>query len=71
MSMNPLINIDGDTASGSWYFLLTFAMTDGSSGWSQGWYDEQYITVGGQWLFDRVDVSFGGSSAFERNQSIG
>lgn len=46
-------------------------MTDGRSGWSQGWYDEQYTIVDGQWLFDHVDVSFGGSSVFERNQSMG
>jgi hypothetical protein len=52
---NPVIDIDGDTATGKWYFEVPTTM-DGEAGWIQGVYDETYERVDGEWKFSEVNV---------------
>lgn len=56
MSHNPLIDIDGDEATGKWYYEVPVVWEDGTAGWSQGAYNEQYRRVDGDWKFDRVEI---------------
>jgi len=56
MSHNPLIDIDGDTATGQWYYEVPVIWEDGTAGWSQGAYDEDYRRVDGEWLFERIEI---------------
>ena len=56
MVMNPVIEVDGDTAKGKWYFLG--AMTQGDQAlWSSLWYDDVYVRVDGEWKFKSVKVN--------------
>jgi hypothetical protein len=40
---NPLIEVDGDTATGHWHAIVTSTMPDDSSLWILGLYKEQYV----------------------------
>jgi hypothetical protein len=56
--MNPIIEVDGDTATGQWRILtpLTVKTPDGDpeSRWLLGAYDETYIRQNGVWLFQNL-----------------
>lgn len=57
----PLIEIDGDTATGRWQGLLLSITKkdDGSEDmlWAAGTYEETYRRVDGTWLFDTVTAA--------------
>lgn len=55
---NPLISIDGDTATGEWYLFLLFELDDGSTGWRQGYYTDEYRKVDGEWLIESSVIDF-------------
>ena len=46
---NPLIEVDGDTATGHWHALVTSTMADDSSLWILGLYKEQYVRTASGW----------------------
>jgi len=56
MSHNPIIDIDGDTATGRWYYEVPVVWEDGTAGWSQGTYYEEYRRVDGEWKFSLVEI---------------
>lgn len=51
---NPIIDVDGDEAAGTWNFEAVVVTPDGSANWSQGEYQETYVRVDGEWLFASV-----------------
>ncbi len=55
MVHSPLIELDGDSATGKWYFeaAVTLAPTGGAA-WAAGWYDEKYARINGEWLFSEI-----------------
>lgn len=58
MVMNPLIEVDGDTAKGSWYLMQ--ASTVGGTNeavWGSARYDDEYVRVDGKWMFKNVAVT--------------
>jgi ketosteroid isomerase-like protein len=48
---NPLIEVDGDTATGHWHALVTATLPDGSAMWILGTYDERYVRTDKGWKF--------------------
>ncbi|MFB6310104.1 MAG: nuclear transport factor 2 family protein [Salinirussus sp.] len=57
MAMNPLINLDGDTASGQWYYLWYYENAAGDRGWGQGRYDEAYRRTADGWRFSEMTIT--------------
>lgn len=51
MVMNPVIDVDGDTARGSWSFLMMYTGSDGSRVRIVGFYHDTYVRVGEAWKF--------------------
>lgn len=51
MVMNPVIDVDGDTATGTWSFLMMYTASDGSRVRIVGFYRDTYVRVDGQWKF--------------------
>ena len=48
--MNPIIEVNGDTATGIWYLFMASTVGEGNYAmWSSGRYDEEYVRVDGQW----------------------
>lgn len=64
MVMNPIIEVDGDTAKGTWYFFGPFTMAEGNQAkWQAVRYHEDYVKVNGEWKIARLRVKGPGLSA--------
>lgn len=57
MVANPVLDIDGDTASGKWYYVVMIESGDGGVEWGQGRYDEEYRRVDGEWRISRITAA--------------
>lgn len=54
---NPLIEIDGDDAHGTWYFDVMVMDDEDSARWIRGNYDETYRRVEGEWKYEVMHVN--------------
>ena len=53
--MNPVIEVQGERASGQWYIFEPVTFTDGEqAGWIAGRYEDEYVKVGGEWKYKRL-----------------
>lgn len=53
--MNPLIEIQGDRATGQWYLSEPCTMVKGNQAvWGTARYEDRYVKVGGEWKFQEV-----------------
>ena len=53
--MNPIIEVDGDRAKGTWYFLGPFTFRKGNRAmWLGARYEEDYVRIGGEWKFQHL-----------------
>tara|TARA_B100000809_G_scaffold239364_1_gene260860 strand:- start:198 stop:692 length:495 start_codon:yes stop_codon:yes gene_type:complete len=51
-SLNPQIEITGDTARARWYLFMPCTVGDGDQAmWRAGIDDEEYVRVDGHWMF--------------------
>jgi ketosteroid isomerase-like protein len=53
--MNPIIDVQGDRATAEWK-LLQPCTVDGRAVWLAGVYSDEYVRVGGKWLFQHLKV---------------
>ncbi len=63
LSMNPIIEVDGERATGRWRLLCPFTLDEGESPaarWILAQYDEVYERHGDRWLYRslKVNVNF-------------
>ena len=59
--MTPLIEVDGDKATGTWYLfgLFTHVMPQGEvANWMQGRLDNEYVRVDGKWKYSVRKFTF-------------
>jgi uncharacterized protein (TIGR02246 family) len=55
--MNPIIEVDGDTATGKWHLFQTCTFSDGNQAiWGAARYDEEYRRIDGTWEFWRLNL---------------
>jgi hypothetical protein len=53
--MNPIIEVDGNTAKGSWYFMSPFTFRRGNRAlWLAARYQDDYVKINGQWKFKHL-----------------
>ncbi|MBF6560470.1 MAG: nuclear transport factor 2 family protein [Candidatus Binataceae bacterium] len=53
--MNPIIEVAGDRAKGSWYLLGPFTFRKGNRAlWLAARYDDDYVKVNGEWKFQHL-----------------
>ena len=65
---NPIIEIDGDTATGAWYLWEPIVMvreSQSSALWMAATYDDRYVRAGDAWLFEHVKVNLRMLSPYE------
>ena len=56
--MNPIIELQGDKATGQWYLLQACTLAEsGEAAWQAGRYDEEYVKVAGEWKFKVVNFT--------------
>lgn len=58
MMHNAVLEVEGNEASGTWYFEVPEVVEDGSAVWVQGRYEEEYERVDGAWKFSRIQFYF-------------
>jgi glyoxylase I family protein len=51
MFTNPVIDVRGDEATGTWSFIMMFTAPDQARFRIVGFYDEEYVRVDGRWMF--------------------
>ncbi len=53
MVMNPIIEVEGDEATGQWYLFMACTQKNGGENatWVSLRYDEEYLRVDGEWKF--------------------
>lgn len=68
MTMNPRIEVNGDTATGTWYFFGPFTFRDNNQAkWQATRYHEQYAKVDGVWKIKHLLIAPPGMSVdYER-----
>jgi ketosteroid isomerase-like protein len=55
---NPRIEVDGDRATAQWYLLQPATHDPGNQAvWLAAVYQDEYVPIGGKWLFKRLRVS--------------
>ncbi len=58
MVMNPIIEVDGDKATGIWYLFMARTHAEGNQAvWGSARYDEEYTRVDGEWKISRQKVT--------------
>ncbi len=55
--LSPIIEVDGDTARGTWYLLQTCTYTNGNQAiWGAATYHDRYVRDQGVWKFHHVRI---------------
>jgi len=55
MAVNPVIEVDGERATGTWLVLVACTTrATNRAVWVQGKYDEEYVKVGGEWMWRSI-----------------
>ena len=63
---NPIIEVDGDQANGSWYLWQPMVMTEGDQAmWLSAHYKDIYKRVDGQWLIEKLQLDIKCFSPYE------
>jgi len=58
MTMNPVIEVDGDQARGTWYFFGPFTFRKHNQAkWQATRYHEQYVKENGEWKIRHLKVA--------------
>lgn len=56
--MNPIIEVNGNTATGSWYLFQTCTFAEGNQAvWGAARYSEEYVKQDGEWKFKNLKVN--------------
>ncbi len=59
MVHNPIIEVEGDRATGKWYYEApTTDATEGTAQWMMGTYLEEYVKKDGQWKFISIKTKW-------------
>ena len=59
MVHNPIIKVDGDKATGRWYYEApTTDMATGEAQWMMGTYIEEYVRENNQWKFSSIKTDW-------------
>ncbi len=73
MVMNPRIEVNGDSAKGTWYFFGPFTMYENNQAkWQSTRYEEDYAKENGEWKIKHLRVKGPGISAdYEKGWAAG
>lgn len=53
--MNPIVEVSGDRAHASWYFLGPFTFRKGNRAvWLAARYEDDYVKINGEWKFQHL-----------------
>lgn len=73
-AFNPIIEVDGDEATGHWRLLMLYSVATGDAVEYFriiGWYRERYRRVDGQWRFSRLYCQVEEHGAYPATDAVG
>ena len=62
---NPIIEVDGDTATGHWHAMVTMTMPGDQALWSLGLYIDEYVRTDEGWKFKSLRFESAATSTYE------
>lgn len=62
---NPLIEVDGDRATGHWHVLVTSTLPDGTAGWTLGIYEDEYVRTAEGWKFKTLRFTAAANTPYD------
>lgn len=51
---NPIIDVEGDAATGEWYYVVAYALPGGDLEFGHGHYDDEYVRTDDGWKLSTV-----------------
>ncbi|MEH6472245.1 MAG: nuclear transport factor 2 family protein [Halopseudomonas sp.] len=63
---NEIIEVDGDTATGKWFLWQPMVSADGQALWMGARYNERYVRVDGNWMFQELVLDIRMMSPYEQ-----
>jgi SnoaL-like domain len=64
--MNPIIEVNGDRATGEWYFMGPFTFSEGHQArWLALQYKDDYVKLNGQWKYKHLRVNLRLSARYD------
>ena len=62
---NPIIEVDGDLATGHWHALVTMTMPDQQALWTLGLYIDKYVRTPDGWKFKSLRFDTASTAPYE------
>jgi ketosteroid isomerase-like protein len=53
---NPVISVDGDTATGEWYYMVLYTLPGGNVEMGHGHYDDEFVRTDDGWKISSVSA---------------
>jgi hypothetical protein len=70
--MNPIIEVEGDRARGTWYFFAPFTFRENDQArWLAARYEDEYVKRGGEWKLHRLRGIVRMATDYERSWAAG
>ena len=67
MVMNPIIEVEGNSAKGTWYFFGLYTVRETNEArWLAVRYEEDYIKVNGEWKYQHLRAHGRMSASYEK-----
>jgi SnoaL-like protein len=65
--MNPIIEVDGDRAKGTWYLMGPFTFREKNEAkWLAARYDDDYVKVNGEWKHKHLRATIRMAALYEK-----
>lgn len=68
--MNPIIDVNGDRASGEWHALVTTTTPDKQAFWTFGKYVNEYVRTAQGWKYTSMTFEAAAVSSYEKGWAI-
>jgi hypothetical protein len=66
MVLNPIIEVEGDRATGQWYIIMPATLKETQAAWLLGKYDEEYVKIAGRWMYKSLKANILFFSPYEK-----
>jgi len=69
--MNPIIEIDGNRARGTWYFFAPFTFSENNQArWVAARYEDEYVKLNGDWKIQRLHGHVRMTTDYEKSWAL-
>lgn len=55
--LNPVIDVEGDCATGQWHLLMMMTLPDGEPYWATAIYNDEFVRTPQGWRFKAIRIT--------------